>query len=1007
MFAHLHIHSCYSLLDSIIKPQDLINKLKDMGHTAFALTDHGNVYASVKTYKIAKENNIKMIYGCEFYICDNITIKDKDNKYSHLIVLAKNEEGRKNINKLITKSYLDGFYYKPRIDFELLTQHKEGLIVLSACMAGEISKAILNNEIDKAYQIAHKYKECFGNDYYIELQSHVDEKQLFLNQNLLKMAKDLCIPYVITTDAHYLNKEDAELHQIFIQINREKEDGETYKDCYIQTEEEIYEKLKIIMNENEIRTGLDNTLEIVEKCNAQIPLSPPILPKVEIPKQYKNNTEYLWYLCKEGWYRHNFHLLPEDIKKQYKDRLIYEFKAIQKMNFIDYFIMVYDYANKGKRKGISRGSAGGSLISYLLNITDIDPIKYGLYFERFIDVSQIELFEKGQIKAEELKIPDIDLDYGEQDREQIIQYINQKYGHEKVSAIGTFQFIWDKMAIKDVGRVLGIPFNITNDITQNLGDDDLEEVIQKPYMQGYLEQYPKLFEYAQRIKGLPRSFGKHPCGKIIATKELEEYCPLQENEGEMVLQIDMEDAEKLGLVKVDILGLRTVDVIYDVLEMIGKDYEYINPQKLNLSDPKVFEIYKNGRTNGVFQFESDGMKDLLRKMQPNSIDDLAVANALYRPGSKKFVDNYINRKHGWETAEYLHPDLEPILKDTYGLIIYQEQLIEIGRLAGLRNPDAIRKACAKKKADLMQQIEGELKQGLLNKGWTQEQVDKLWANIVDFAEYSFNKSHAYGYTLLSYITAYLKTYHPFEFMCALLNSFEGKYDHLKKCYEEIKAFQIPLIPFNFRDTSPITIIKNNAIQIGLNLIKYCNVEMNEELNKIKNKNYDYFTDLLIDIEENLKINKRQTEVLITLGFFNEFGKNQKLLTIFNEFTEKYNKNHKKKKYQVSEELKQKELQIENKSLPINQQIIKEYEYLGFAITNSEDVDKRCWVVIDIDTKYTPRLTLYNIKEGIEKTAKLSKIKYSDNIKIGSVLGISNFKNYEGIDYIDKYILLRS
>lgn len=1000
IFVHLHTHSAYSLLDSISRIENIVKKVKNLNQNAVAITDHGNVFASIKAYKECKKQNIKFIYGCECYICNDIKIKDKNNKYYHLILLAKNEQGRLNLNKLVSLSRLEGFYYKPRIDFELLKKYKEGLIVLSACLAGEIQKYLQNNNYQKAKKIASKYKQEFGDDYYLEFQSHSDIEQLKLARQVIDLAKELKIPYVVTADSHYINKEDQELHSLFVQIGQEREAGETYNDCYIQSEEDIKKILKNTLTDEEIQIAINNTVEIANKCNVQIPLSPPQIPHVDVPKKFKNEEEYLKYLCNKGWKQRNLHKLPPDEQKKYKDRLYYEFNAIKEMGFSGYYLLVYSYANIAKRRGVARGSGGGSLVAYLLNIVDIDPIEYGLYFERFIDVSALDLLRNKQIKPEELKIPDFDLDFGEEDREKVLKFITNKYGEDKVAAIGNFQYIWDKSAIKDIGRVLKIPFETTNKITKIIGDNTIEETIQEGLLDEYIKKYPKLFHYAKQLAGLPRSFSVHPCGKIVAVKDLTYYTAITESDGNTVYQADMYDIEDLGLVKIDTLGLRTVDLIYDILDMIEKDYDYINPKKMNFNDQKVLEVFRKGNTHGVFQFESSGMRETLRKMQVDSLEDIIAANALYRPGAKKYIDTYCNRKHNKEKIDYLHPDIEQILAPTYGVMAYQEQLIEIGRLAKMRNPDLLRKACGKKKPELMAKVEPELKEGLKKRGWTQEQVDKIWNNMVLFGNYSFNKSHSAAYAIIAYIVAFLKTYHPTEFICALFNSYQGKHDKMAGCYEETKRLGVKIKPLSLKNISPLCKVKDNEIIYGIALIKNCNKQIATELIKLNNKDYRSFLDLLIDIKEKTSVNKTQLDALIKLNTFSNFAQNQKLLKFVNFFNEFYNKKQIKKnkidklnlnhsifqKFSRETEKSYMDFQsydflqyvwtnLKDKPLPIQEQIKAEIEYLGYP-QSTFDVAEDYIIITEIDTKYSPKITAYYLATGKEEQYKVPKRAYN-------------------------------
>lgn len=1013
MLIHLHNHTVYSLLDSTNRPNDIIDKIKKLKQPAFAVTEHGNVYSSVVMAKLCKKNNIKFIYGCEFYICDDINIKDKNNKYHHLIILAKNEQGRLNLNELLSKAHLEGKYYKPRIDFNLLQQFKDGLIISSACMAGEISRAFLNDNYKLAKEITIKYKLEFGEDFYLEIQSHKNQEQQSLNQKIVNLAKELNIQWVVTCDSHYLNKEDKELHSIFVKIGQEREVGETYDDCYIQSEDEVREILSITLSKEDVNTAIDNTVNIANKCNVIIPLSAPQIPHVQVPDNFKDENNYLKHLCLKGWQGRQIEEMPKEEIQKRKERLRYEINAIEKMGFAGYYLLVESYANSVKRRGVARGSGGGSFVAFLLNIVDIDPVKYGLYFERFIDTSALELLEKNQITQKELKIPDFDLDFGCNDREKVIQFIVDKYGQDKVAAIGSFMYIWDKTAIKDIGRVLDIPFDVTNAITKIIDDDSLENIIPKGLLDTYIKKYPKLFDYAQKITGIPRSFSKHPCGKIIAIKNLTYYTALTKSDGEIVLQIDDDDTEDIGLVKIDALGLRTVDVIYDTLEIIDKNYDYISPQKINFDDDNIYKEFKNGNTIGIFQFESPGMKETLKLIKPNCLDDLAVANALYRPGSKKYIPNFANRKNGLEKFEYLHPDLESILKTTYGIIVFQEQLIEIGRIANMRNPDELRKATGKKKPELMAKVEPELREGLYKRGWTQEQTDKLWNDMLEFAKYSFNKSHSYAYSIIAYIVAYLKYYHKKETVCSIYNSYEGKNNKFALINEEIKRIDIPIEKFNYKNAKSLCTLNNQKLIIGTSLIKNCNRMIANELYLLKDNIYSTFLDLLIDIDKETSVNSRQLEILISLNYFSEFGQNQKLINFNNLFVELHNKKQLKKEKATilgldHDVLKQYSRQtdktymdfdsydfltylweqIENESLPPNKQCSIELESLGYIQSTFPKVNSQIQFVIDLNTKYSPRIKTYRFSDGKEFNYKISKDNFEQQpLEIRDVVGI--------------------
>jgi DNA polymerase-3 subunit alpha len=995
-FINLHLHTAYSLLDGMSKIKDVVAKVKSLGQKGFAITEHGNVHSSVKLYKEAKNEGIKFIYGVEFYITDDRFAKDKDKKYFHLTVLAKNEQGRQNINKLVTLANIEGFYFKPRIDFKLLEQHKDGLIVMSGCMASEMQQAlaggkigngdieITSSNIENAKNIAKRYHDVFGEDYYLEVQSHRDSRQQQLNRAIVNIGKDMNIQFVATADSHFVNEEDLELHKIFIAIARNKdeyEEDETYADTQIQSERDAWIRLTSL-TEEERDVAIRNTRIILDKCNSPLPLSAALIPHVKVPMQFDSQEAFLKDLCNKGWMMRKINRKDKRLVKKYRERLMYEFNAIIEMGFEGYYLLVYGYANSVVRRGIARGSGGGSLVAYLLNIVDIDPIEHGLYFERFIDVAQLDLLRDGVITREELKIPDFDLDFGTKERDLVVENIVSEHGQEYVAALGQFGYIWSKSAIKDVGRVMGIDFEITNAITKALDDDTIDGAIisNNHEIIAYEKKYPKLFEYARKLEGLPRSYGMHPCGKVITIDKAVYYTALTQDKknGEMVLQLDMKDAEALGLVKVDLLGLRTVDVIYDCLDMIGKDTEYI--RDLDYKSLDVLGVFKGGYTDGIFQFESDGMKNTMKKMKPTGIDDLSVVNALYRPGSMKYIDNYINRMHGLEKFEYLNKDLEEVLRITYGIIVFQEQLIEIGRLAHMRNPDLLRQATGKKDIKKLKQAEPELREGLYARGWSKEQVDQLWADMLEFAKYSFNKAHSQAYAIIAFICAFLKKNHPLEFMCAWLNSLEGKEsEKFEIAYKEAVRLGIKFNTPSFRNTTPLCVVENGGITYGLSLIKHCNRQIGEEVRTL-DKDYKYFVDLLVDLKETTIVNSKQLDILIRLGYFNEFGKPEKLIDIVDEFVEgkvRYDKKHKPAtKVKRIEGLHLFESNMEEVApySPMDT-IMFEREHYGFILSKFPEMKGRIVGVLNIDMKYTPKFDCYVFKSGEIFQFKVKKDKF--------------------------------
>ncbi len=969
------------MLDSISKPEDIVKRLKELGQKAIAITDHGNVFTSVYMSKLCQKEGVQFIYGTEIYVTDDKTQKDKTSSTYHLVLLAATEQGRLNLNKLISVAHIDYFYKKPRIDFKLLDEYGDGLIVLSACMAGEVSKYIQNGNIQFAKEIARKYHTRFGDNYYLEIQSHNEPEQQNINLQIVNIAKELGIQCVATTDAHYLRPEDQHLHSVFIQVAQDREVGETYTDCYMQSEDDVRCILSASnLSVDDINAAIQNTVVIANKCRALIPLSPPQIPPVDVPQPHKSELEYLKYLCNIGWKQRMFHLLPVAEKQQYIDRLYYEVDAITKLGFVGYYLLVYSYVNIVTRRGIARGSGGGSLVAYLLNIVDIDPVKYKLYFERFLDVGQIEQLEQGIIRPEEIKIPDIDLDFGTKDREQVLQFVVDKYGKDKVACLGTFNVMWERTAIKDVGKVLGVSFDVTNEITKTLGDMLLSDALSNGTLSQWSE-HMQLFDYAQRLSGLPKSYGKHPCGRVIATKHLEYYGALTSNNGELVFQMEQKSAESLGLIKVDILSLRTIDVIYDTLDMIGKDYQYIKPQTLNFEIPEVLDLFHSGHTCGAFQFESTGMVSTLQQIKPSGLDELAVCTALFRPGSIKHIDTFVKRKFGLEPFEYLHPDIEETLQSTYGIIVFQEQLIQVGRIAGLRNPDALRKATGKKDTKLLAEVEPELREKLEKRGWTQAQIDELWANMLEFAKYSFNAAHSYAYSMIAYITMYLKARHPVEFITALINSYVDKLEEVSKCVQEAHRLNIPIKMSSWRKPNSMCVAANGEIEYGVGLLKYCNETLALEISKLKH-DHKTFVDLLVDAEENTQIGGKALTIMITLNFFKEYGKNAKLLTIYGAMksgkTTKYTKKYADKtKLQRLTALYKLESQQPDVVISAKEQIAAEKEYLGFIVSRYSQAPSNYAIIMESVKTYTPKITVYYLLTGEQKTYKIAKKYFYD------------------------------
>jgi len=883
------------LRDSIIRPEDLVARLKEVGQDSVAITDHGGCLGSVYLYKELKAAGIKMNHGMEAYICDDATVKDKDNRYYHLVLLCKNETGRLNLNKLISISERpENKYYKPRIDFDILKAHSEGLIVLTACLAGEVPRLLQADDYEGAKALVAKYKSVFGDDYYLELQARNDPEQIEINKLILKLAADTNTETVVTCDAHYVEKGDKEYQNkyAFYGAYRESDEG-AYLDCYVQSEAEVRANLAYLPRET-VDLLIANTHAIADKCNVEIPISAPIMPEVPVPDGYASGKDYLIALCNEG-FKTKLNLSEMDDLKivEYHDRFKYELDSLERMGFIDYILLVHSYANITTRRGIARGSGGGSLICYLTGITQIDPVEHGLYFERFIDVGQLQALESGEISRSELKVPDIDLDFATDTLGDILHFLYERYGEDRVASIGRFGTNKTKGTIRDMCKVLEIGLKDADYIAKAFDSYEIEDIdamiadeIPTPpganIAIGCVMRHRELFTYVRKLNNLPKSFGLHPCGKIIAVQDLDNYLPsCYDSDGVRYLQGDMHDTDSLGLVKIDVLGLRTLNQQFDTHKMSGEDDNFLNT-KQEMSDQKVMELFRNTDTTGIFQFASRGMQETLRKMQVQSLDDLAIANALFRPGPMQYIDEFCRRRTGHVAFSYTHPDLESILSRTYGIMVFQEQLIQIGRLAGLHNPDMLRKATGKKDIKLMGQVRPELEAGLKARGWNDRQIDQLWRDMIEFSSYAFNKSHSYAYSMLAYLTAKQKAYYPVEFYVGLLNSYIGESSFVKKNADEIVSdihkHSINILPFDYRQDHRRCSVRDGAILYGIPLIRDCSQAVADQVYYASGMQLSHFWRLLKHLYDN-GVNTAQMTILIRLGFFSSFGSEHALARI--------------------------------------------------------------------------------------------------------------------------------
>jgi DNA polymerase-3 subunit alpha len=863
------------LLDGACKLDELVEQAVNFNMPAVALTDHGVMYGVIDFYKIAKEKGIKPIIGCEVYVTPDSRFEKKGQRGDlfHLILLAKDFEGYKNLTKLVSLSFIEGFYYKPRVDKELLREYSKGLIALTSCLAGEIPTYILNNRIDKAKEAIREYLDIFGEDFYLELQDNGLEEQKYVNEMLIELSKEFNIPLVATNDVHYLNKEDAEIHDILlcIQTGSKLNDKDRLRfktdEFYFKSEEEMS---KIFGN---IPEALENTIKIAEKCNLELPLNKVILPVFEVPEG-ETLDSYFERLCWEGA-RKRF---GDNIPNHIKERLEYEISVIKQMGFSGYFLIVQDFVRYAKNKGIpvgpGRGSAAGSLVSYVLGITNIEPTRWGLIFERFLN-------------PERITMPDIDIDFCFERREEVIDYVRNKYGKEHVAQIITFGTMAARASVRDVGRVLNVPYNEVDRIAKLIPpNSSIEEALQNSQeLQNLVEnnaQAKKIIDIAKRIEGHARHASIHAAGIVISKDPLMEYVPLQVmNSSEVVTQFPMTNLEELGLLKMDFLGLRTLTVIYDTLKKIKENYGIdIDIDNLPLDDPKVYELLQKGETIGVFQLESRGMRNLLREIKPEKFEDLIAVLALYRPGPLGRLESYIKRKRGEEKVEYMHPSLEPILSETYGVIIYQEQVMEIAhRLAGfsLGQADVLRRAMGKKKPEVMEEQREIFVKGAKERGIPEEVAKDIFEDMAKFAEYGFNKSHSAAYAYVSYQTAYLKVYYPKEFMSSLLTSVRNNTSKLSKYIAEAKRMGIKILPPDINESMVYFTVTNEGIRFGLSAVK--NVGEGVAIAIVNERENGKFKSIL-DFVKRLNsrvINKRALESLIKSGAFDSFELSRKSL----------------------------------------------------------------------------------------------------------------------------------
>ena len=885
-FAHLHVHTEFSLLDGSNKIKEYVSRVKELGMNSAAITDHGVMYGVIEFYREAKKQGINTILGCEVYVAPNSRfdreITGGDDRYYHLVLLAENEEGYANLTKIVSKGFVEGYYYKPRVDKELLRKYHKGIIALSACLAGEVARFLTKGLYEEAKKTALEYQEIFGEgNFFLELQDHGIPEQGLVNQQLFKMSEETGIELVATNDIHYTYAEDAKPHDILLCIqtgkklsdeNRMRYDGGQY---YVKSEEEMLRLFPYA------KQALENTQKIADRCHVEIEFGVTKLPKYDVPDGY-TSWEYLQKLCYEGLEKRY-----GDPSEELKERLSYELETIHQMGYVDYFLIVWDFIKYAKDHGISvgpgRGSAAGSIVSYCLEITTIDPIRYQLLFERFLN-------------PERVSMPDIDVDFCYERRQEVIDYVTRKYGKDCVAQIVTFGTLAARGVIRDVGRVMDLPYayvdSISKMIPQELGITIDKALKMNPDLKKLYdtdETVTNLIDMAKRLEGLPRHCSMHAAGVVICQKPVDEYVPLSRAaDGTITTQFIMTTLEELGLLKMDFLGLRTLTVIQNAVLLARRKQPELNINQIDYNDQKVLDYIGTGKTDGVFQLESAGMKGFMKELKPHNLEDVIAGISLYRPGPMDFIPQYIRGKNDSSSITYDCPQLEPILAPTYGCIVYQEQVMQIVRdLAGysLGRSDLLRRAMSKKKAAVMEKerkifIYGDEETGVpgcIKNGIDEQTANKIYDEMIDFAKYAFNKSHAAAYAVVSYQTAWLKYYFPVEYMAALMTSVIDNPSKVSEYIYACRQMNIKILPPDINKGEANFSVDGGDIRYGLAAIKSIGrpvikaiVEDREELGLFQN-----LEDFITRLSAKNILNKRTIENLIKAGALDTLGGTRK------------------------------------------------------------------------------------------------------------------------------------
>ena len=921
-FTHLHVHTEYSLLDGSSKIKEITKRAAELGMDSLAITDHGVMYGVIDFYKAAKEAGIKPVLGCEVYVAPGSRFDKEagtgEDKYNHLVLLAENNTGYQNLMKIVSRGFTEGFYYKPRVDKELLREFHEGIIATSACLAGEVQRYLARGMYEEAKRVALSYQDIFGKDnFFLELQDHGIAEQHYVNPQLLRMSEETGIELICTNDVHYTYADDADAHDILLCIqtgkkvtdeNRMRYTGGQY---YLKSPEEMAELFKYAPQ------AVANTEKIAERCNVEIEFGVTKLPKFAVPQGYTSWT-YLNYLCYEGLKKRYpdqaadisvdefVRLANEEAVEDRKDvvikiaedtnnifqRLAYELSVIYSMGYVDYFLIVWDYINFAKRHDIpvgpGRGSAAGSIVSYCLEITDLDPIKYSLIFERFLN-------------PERVSMPDIDVDFCYERRQEVIDYVVEKYGKDCVSQIVTFGTMAARAVIKDVGRVLDLPYamvdNIAKMVPREIGITIDKALAENPDLKSEYENnevVKDLIDKSKRLEGLPRHASMHAAGVLICGKPVEDYVPLSTgSDGAVVAQFVMTTLEELGLLKMDFLGLRTLTVIKDAENLIKKHNKDFSIHDIDYSDKGVFDAISTGKCDGIFQLESAGMKSFMKELKPRSLEDLIAGISLYRPGPMDFIPQYIKGKNNQDSVTYACPQLEAILKPTYGCIVYQEQVMQIVRdLAGYSwgRSDLVRRAMSKKKAYVMEQerknfIYGNPDEGVkgcVNNGIDEKVAGKIYDDMIDFAKYAFNKSHAACYAVVSFQTAYLKTYYPVEFMAALMTSVIDNTSKVAGYIYACKQMNIGILPPDVNESQMEFTVENGKIRFAMAAIKSLGRPTIQAILKERGENGSFVSMQDFVTRMSHALNKRAIENFVKAGAFDTFGHTRKSMMIVSE-----------------------------------------------------------------------------------------------------------------------------